>query len=434
MTRPNNPVILIIEDEPDMRDNYRDLLSEQFTLVFAESGHTAVTLFQQSLQQFQAIILDINLPDMTGHEVIKQFESITFIDLPPIIVVTAYSDTQNVIKSMTDTQAYFHISKPFSAKNIRNTISKAIKSPEFVRRNFELARDVQLDQWLSERNSKMLEELRLIKSKIGGFVTLKDVDPYVFHNKEIAKKNLPVAQIFADFEDDSGIAAAPIPTPEILLVENEADLLESLSELLTGIGYKVLSTKDSFSAVNIIRENPSLDIILLDIGLPGLDGDEIIQELKANLGWSDLIGSATIEYPDIVVYTGHADHETITKVIKSGASKYLVKPVPNAKLISELHEVLLRRHIFRELPQMLARTMSQRISYRHRLMEFESTLTQIKSEDVPQTMLKMYFPDIADEQYSKPILKTDVQQSVKATIDRLRDFYHTDLSRFGAQT
>ena len=67
------PLLLVVEDEADMRDNYRDLLGSDYTLIFCETGYEAIAEFQLSHSRFKAIILDINLPDMSGHEVVKQF-------------------------------------------------------------------------------------------------------------------------------------------------------------------------------------------------------------------------------------------------------------------------------------------------------------------------------------------------------------------------
>jgi|GEM_PF-5682028 len=420
------PLLLVVEDEADMRDNYRDLLGSDYTLIFCETGYEAIAEFQLSHSRFKAIILDINLPDMSGHEVVKQFEAISFLDIPPIIVVTAYGESQEVIRTMTDSQAFFHLSKPFSIKTLQEVLSNAIKDPYFVRRNFELARDLQLDQWLSQRNSKLLEELRVIKAQSGSFVTLKDVDPYVFHNKGIAKKNLPLDRIIYDFEYDSGIAAPPMHPPSILILENEPDLLDSLSLILTEAGFKTFATRDSFTGVNIIRENPDLDLILLDLGLPGLHGEEIIKELKAQLGWSDISVEDTLSHPDIVVYTGHADHQTITSAIKEGSSKYLVKPILSADLLQALHEVLFRRHALRILPEMLNTTLKQPTSYRHRLMQFETETAAYPGPTIPGSLVLAHFPDIPSDKIGAGIPKAALANGAKPVIDGLRGFSHTD--------
>ncbi len=421
------PLLLVIEDEPDMRDNYSDLLGPHYGLIFAENGHDAIAEYQRAHTLFKAIILDINLPDMTGHDVIQQFEAISFLEMPPIIVVTAYGDSRDIIKSMTDTQAFFHLTKPFTTKTLFDVLADAVADPYFVRRNFELARDVQLDQMLSQRNSKLLEELRLIKAQMGGFVTLKDVDPYVFHNKGIAKKNLPLTQIIYDLEDDTGIAAPPPPVPKTLIIENEPDMMDILSHVLKGGGHTIYTARDAFTGINILRTIPDLDIVILDLGLPGLNGEEVIGEIKEQLGWTDFNLNDTLSHPDIVVYTGHADHTTITSAIKSGATKYLIKPLPHSTLLQKLYEIQLRRYCLKTLPEMITRLLSQPISYRHQIMRFTEAVRGQAAPIISPALIQEYFPEIPFEKIAKGIPKADLVSDPKAAIDSLRGFSHTPI-------
>ncbi|NBV42871.1 response regulator, partial [bacterium] len=139
--KPQKSMLLVVEDESDMQENYQDLLSGDYNLVIVGNGHDAVSEYQKNLHQLKAIILDINLPDMTGYEVVRQFEAVSFTDMPPIIVVTAYTESMDVIRSL-ESQAYHHLSKPFSSTELSKILNDAIQDPLFTRRSCELARDM----------------------------------------------------------------------------------------------------------------------------------------------------------------------------------------------------------------------------------------------------------------------------------------------------
>ena len=65
----------------------------------------------------------------------------------------------------------------------------------------------------------------------------------------------------------------------ILVVEDEKDTNEAISQYLQYLGYKVISCYDGIEAVNKFREE-SIDIIILDIMLPGIDGMDVLKEIR----------------------------------------------------------------------------------------------------------------------------------------------------------
>ncbi len=103
-------------------------------------------------------------------------------------------------------------------------------------------------------------------------------------------------------------------TPQILIVEDDTDLRESLSELLSQDGYVVRSVSDGMQALSLI-EKVEPDLVLLDLGLPTLKGDTICKEIKKN-------------YPDIavIILTGKDTTEDIVKGLNLGADDYMTKP------------------------------------------------------------------------------------------------------------
>ena len=67
--------------------------------------------------------------------------------------------------------------------------------------------------------------------------------------------------------------------PTILIVDDEATILQSLSGILSDEGFEVLTASNGYEALKVIEET-SPDLVFLDIWMPGMDGIETLQEIK----------------------------------------------------------------------------------------------------------------------------------------------------------
>ena len=81
----------------------------------------------------------------------------------------------------------------------------------------------------------------------------------------------------------------PAPrSPRLLLVEDDADIRETLAELLEEAGYRVESAADGLIALAKLREEPAPDLVLLDMMMPRMDGHGFLAELKKTPAWQRL--------------------------------------------------------------------------------------------------------------------------------------------------
>ena len=103
----------------------------------------------------------------------------------------------------------------------------------------------------------------------------------------------------------------------ILIVDDEAEIRESLEEILREEGYSVASAGTAAEALTQARD-PVYDVLLLDIWLPDRDGLEVLAELRA------LDAEAR---PEVIVISGHATIETAVRATKLGAFDLLEKPL-----------------------------------------------------------------------------------------------------------
>ena len=95
----------------------------------------------------------------------------------------------------------------------------------------------------------------------------------------------------------------------ILIVDDEAEIRESLEEILREEGYSVGTAATAGEALAQARD-PVYDVLLLDIWLPDRDGLEVLKELRS------LDAEAR---PEVIVISGHATIETAVKATKLGA-------------------------------------------------------------------------------------------------------------------
>jgi len=114
--------------------------------------------------------------------------------------------------------------------------------------------------------------------------------------------------------------------PHALLVDDDADTLASLEELIAREGFTVATA----SSLNAAREQMVLqrpDVVLLDLVLPDGDGMDLFQDVESR---------ATTE---VVMITGHASIETSIEALRLGAADYLIKPVNIKQLKAILSRV-----------------------------------------------------------------------------------------------
>jgi CheY-like chemotaxis protein len=116
---------------------------------------------------------------------------------------------------------------------------------------------------------------------------------------------------------------------KILIVDDETDLLKVISLRLKKTGYEVFGGVDGQEALNLARQIIP-DLIILDVYLPMINGDDVIRILKKD-----------DELKHIPVILISATTKTLTeRAIESGASAYLAKPFEPEELTDKVEEIL----------------------------------------------------------------------------------------------
>lgn len=115
-----------------------------------------------------------------------------------------------------------------------------------------------------------------------------------------------------------------IPT-RILIVDDEKDFVEMLALRLVEAGERISKAYSGRECMEAL-DKEEIDVVLLDIKMPGMDGIETLREIKR-------------KYPltEVIMLTGHGSTETAVEGMKLGAYDYLLKPADFNDLISKLN-------------------------------------------------------------------------------------------------
>jgi two-component system, OmpR family, KDP operon response regulator KdpE len=118
-------------------------------------------------------------------------------------------------------------------------------------------------------------------------------------------------------------------TARILLVEDEASIIKVLKSSLTAVGFDVTSVETAQASIRAVAQS-SPDVIVLDLGLPDMDGKEVIQSLRE---WTDA--------PILVLSARHEEDERIS-ALDLGADDYVTKPFRMGEFQARLRAALRR--------------------------------------------------------------------------------------------
>lgn len=110
---------------------------------------------------------------------------------------------------------------------------------------------------------------------------------------------------------------APGAKRQILCIDDDVPLVQVLARKLTLDGYQVCTASDRQTIVAELQRLPSPDLILLDVGLPGMSGFEILEKLRKH----PKLGSIPV-----IMLTGHVSPEDVLHGMSSGADGYVSKP------------------------------------------------------------------------------------------------------------
>ncbi|MFJ8235917.1 response regulator [Ureibacillus sp. NPDC094379] len=264
-TPKNNEIkrLLIVDDDLNQRNSIMELIGDMdFIIKAVSTGTKAIELLK--VNPFDCIILDLGLTDTSGFDLLEEIKKQDHRDEIQVFIYTGRDLTS---KEEMKLNKYAH-----------TIIIKNEYSPERLKAELEI--------YLKEHECSAEEYI----DEIGYFSTNSDLK---------GKK--------------------------ILLVDDDIRNVFALSSVLESAGMEVIFAENGLESLKMLEDNPDVDLVLMDIMMPVMDGYEAIQRIREN--------SEFIQLP-IIALTAKAMREDRDKCLSIGASDYIAKPVEPDQLIS----------------------------------------------------------------------------------------------------
>jgi two-component system cell cycle response regulator len=126
----------------------------------------------------------------------------------------------------------------------------------------------------------------------------------------------------------------------ILFVDDDESIRMALSAMAESLNYNYLIAGDSFEAIEVLKTT-SVDLVLSDVVMPGMDGLELLDYIKKHH-----------KNTDVIISTGFSEKATYAEVINAGAIDFIKKPVDRAELEAKLARAVRERKLVRELERL----------------------------------------------------------------------------------
>ncbi|MCF7824889.1 MAG: sigma-54 dependent transcriptional regulator [Candidatus Marinimicrobia bacterium] len=138
----------------------------------------------------------------------------------------------------------------------------------------------------------------------------------------------------------------------VLIVDDEQEIRDSLSEVLTDENYLTYTAENGEVALSMLEEQ-HYDIIISDIKMPKLDGVTLLQKIKE-------------QAPDtfVILITSYGSTETAIEAMRHGAIDYILKPLDFDELILRINNIVMHKDLLREV-RFLRQEISSKYNYEH---------------------------------------------------------------------
>ena len=257
--------LLLVEDNPQMRRAVLDLVGDLGVKVTqAETGTQALEALATA--SFDCMVLDLGLPDMSGLELLKRVEQNPGLSAPPVIVYTGRDLTKDEEREISS--------------HAESIIIKGARSED-----------------------RLLDEVTL------------------FLHRMVSSLPRAKQRRLVDLRNRD----AMLEGKKILVVDDDMRNLFAIAKVLEDKGLLVVKAEDGNKALSALDSEPRVDLVLLDIMMPGMDGYETLRRIRAQGRFAKL---------PVIALTAKAMREDREKCLAAGANDYLAKPLDLDKLLS----------------------------------------------------------------------------------------------------
>ena len=257
--------VLVVEDDADIRRATVELIADEQVEVDEASGAgEALPMIRE--RRYDCMILDLGLVDGDGRQLLEQIDAEDGIEVPPVIVYTARDLTREEEAKLRDYSD--------------SIIIKGVRSEE-----------------------RLIDEVSL------------------FLHRVVADMPERKRQVITSLHDSD----AALRDRTVLIVDDDMRNVFALSGILSDHGMTTLKAENGEKALEQLDQHPDVDLVLMDIMMPVLDGLETTRRIRAQDRFRQL---------PIIALTAKAMEGDAEKCMEAGASDYASKPVDQDRLLS----------------------------------------------------------------------------------------------------
>jgi signal transduction histidine kinase/CheY-like chemotaxis protein/CHASE3 domain sensor protein len=379
-------IMLIIEDDRQVAQNIQELAkSKGYKTVLASKGDEGLALAKKYLPA--AIILDIKLPGMDGSTVLKTLKADPALKHIPVHIISATDDASYAASGALaflkkpfrkeDIEGAFTLIEDYlkatvkrvlilsngstNGHAVRNLLSEKeykIQADIIATASEALPRlrDKHYDTILADITTKFeegLEQLKWLHDQLHPqqIPTIIYIDEDISPRKELELKKISDvvvrkseysnARLMDELElffykvkedqqkpaqsETDTVASNILENKKVLLVDDDMRNVFALNAALEQEQMQVITASDGNEALALLQEQRGIDIVLMDVMMPDMDGYEAMKMIRSKLMMKDL---------PIIALTAKAMAGDKEKCIEAGASDYISKPVNVQKLVS----------------------------------------------------------------------------------------------------
>jgi DNA-binding NtrC family response regulator len=115
--------------------------------------------------------------------------------------------------------------------------------------------------------------------------------------------------------------------PLVMLVDDEVPFIETMTKRLAKRDLKVIATFSGQEALETLNKHSDVEVVILDVKMPGMDGIETLKQIRARF-----------PLVEVIMLTAHATVESAIEGMKFGAFDYLMKPCDMGQLMGKVNE------------------------------------------------------------------------------------------------
>ncbi|WP_374950875.1 response regulator [Mucilaginibacter sp.] len=261
--------ILLVEDHQAQSQALKDLMQSQgITVDQAFDGESAFRMLYQN--EYQCVILDLNLPDISGLDLLDKIKEVDRFAALPVIINTAME------LDKTSVNRLMHYANAMVVKT-------------------------------SKSSDRLIDEVNLFLNKISETGIQQTGSNNTGKTKTITK------------------GKEAIKGKKVLIVDDDMRNIFALSSALESYDLNVVIANDGEEAISKLEEVADIDIVLMDIMMPKMDGYEATRHIRKQNKWAKL---------PVIALTAKAMKDDREKCIAAGANDYITKPVDIDRLIA----------------------------------------------------------------------------------------------------